>query len=182
MHDAVGQYSLVLERLFLAFKARQQEGRDAATVRKNPANVRKARRPALKHQTHHGACGVHRPLDRIDRNIGHDFRAAVGRRRMRINHHAAPVEFFENRKKRRIAEQLAAITGPQINAVRLQRIECVFDFTQTAVDVGKRNRGEGTKAARIITPEGGRIFVRLARDPACHRDVGGPGLHARVDQ
>ena len=55
--------------------------------------------------------------------------------RMNIDHGLAPVEFLPYRLVRRVAEPLVAIVGLQADAIRLQRIEGIFDFLQRAVGV-----------------------------------------------
>jgi len=69
---------------------------------------------------------------------------------MHIDHRLAPVELVENRPIRRVAQPLVAVIRLQPDAVRLERVERVFDFLERGVDVEHRERREQAEAAGII--------------------------------
>ena len=148
----------------------------------------------LKNDVGDGAGGVGAEFDH-DRRLGADqVDAAIGRRRMGVDHHLAAVEFFHDRQKQRIAEPFVAIARQQADAVELERVERVFDFLQAALGVGQRQHREASEPAGMVGDQLGGVFVALARHFARrlaggvidarrryreHRDRHAGGIHIR---
>src|SRR5450755_2181054 len=88
---------------------------------------------------------------------------AAGRdQRMDIDDRLASVEFVPYGFVRRIAEPLVAVVGLQADAIRLQRIEGIFDFLERRVDVEHGQRREQSEAARIVAHHFGAVVVAYA--------------------
>src|SRR5215471_15147653 len=68
--------------------------------------------------------------------------AAIWRGRVHIDNGLAPVELFIDRGKRRIGKIFALVAGQQTDAVRLERIEGVFDLLEASLHVRRRDDGK----------------------------------------
>src|SRR5215510_15392794 len=75
----------------------------------------------------------------------------------------APVEFFENWEKSRIAQPVGAgvvfIARKEANAVRVKHVERILDFKQGGFRIGKRHGGEKTKTSGVAPRQVGSILV-----------------------
>src|SRR5215470_472495 len=96
----------------------------------------------------------------------------------------APVEFFENWEKSRVAQPVGVgvvfIAGKEANAVRLKHVERILDFKQGGFRIGKWYRGEKTKTSGVAPRQVGSILIafpcraagslRIAEPDPRHRD------------
>ena len=107
--------------------------------------------------------------------------ATGGFLRMRVHDCLPPIQFVEHRRKSRIAEPLIVITRQQADAIDLQRIECIFDFLQTAFDIRQRQYGEQPEPALVRSDHlRGGIFVHLASQTPGFIDVAKPDAGRRL--
>ncbi len=120
---------------------------------------------------HHRAPGVIRPFEHRRLRPGHQTATALGRVRVEIGHRLAPVEFFPDRSKHRIARPFAAVTGHQSNSVGLQRVERVLDLLQRPINVGQRHRREQAEPAGMVAAHLRRVVVAQPRQIASLRRV-----------
>ncbi len=86
-------------------------------------------------------------------------------------------EFFKDGRERRVAGPLIQITGPQRDAVRLEDVKGIFDFTQASVGIGKRYRGEQPEAAGMILDSLRAIFVVFPHQHARSLAAVAHGVH-----
>src|SRR5579864_3189715 len=99
---------------------------------KNEAHIRELRRRTAYQKALCRACGVEVVLDHTgDRQTRYEITAAARCRRVKEHYRLTPVEFFEDRRESLIARPLIQVTGPQSNAVGLERVEGVGDLAQT---------------------------------------------------
>ena len=77
-----------------------------------------------------------------------------------------PVQLIHQRSECGVAEIFALVAGKHARAVRLERIEGVFEFEKGTFDIRERQRGEQAEAARIILNHFCRVFVALSRQGA----------------
>ena len=90
---------------------------------------------------------------------------------MGVDDSIAPVEFLEDRVERGIAQPFVAVACEQADAVRLERIEAVFDLAEAGVNVRKRQCGEYTETARMIRGQSRRVLVAFAAKPDRRRRI-----------
>ena len=76
-----------------------EERKRPATMRENPADVRKLHGRATEDQMCDRPGRVGRVFDRSRWDAGHEAAAAIGRGRMNIDHRLAPVELLIDRRK-----------------------------------------------------------------------------------
>ena len=131
----------------------------SAGVRKDETNIRKFRRGAVPEKAVDGARGVDVIFD--DAGLSREIAAAGSARGMDKDHGAATVYFFVDREERRIAKPLVHITGPQGNAVGLQRVHRVGDFLQAPIGIGQRERGKVAETPRKVFDQLGPVFIVL---------------------
>src|SRR5580704_8362859 len=89
------------------------------------------------------------------------------------------VELVEYRREQRISEELSGVAGQQSNAVELEHVERILDFTQAAFGVGQRNGGEHPEPAREVTHQLCPEFIALARSGACGLAIVEPDARTR---
>ena len=86
---------------------------------------------------------------------------------MHVDDGLASVEFLEHGLVHRMAQPFVAVIGLQVDAIRLDDVECVLDLLERGIDIHHRERREDPEAPRIILPHLGRIVLahlrRLAR-------------------
>jgi hypothetical protein len=70
--------------------------------------------------------------------------------------------------RNKIAEPFVVVARHQGDAIRLQRVERVFDLAQTAFGIPQRQHREIAEPSGMIHDQLGRIFVRLAAQPSRH--------------
>ena len=98
---------------------------------------------------------------------------------VRIDDRIASVQFIENRLKRRITEPLISPVAEESNALGLQCIERIFDFTQAGVDIGKRQHGEQSETALVIGNHPRAIFVLSTSEASCLFQASEPNARRR---
>jgi len=76
--------------------------------------------------------------------------------------------------KARSPRYLALVARHQADAVGLERIECVFDLAQAALDIGQGQDREQPEAARMVGHQARPILVAFARERAARRVVAEP--------
>ena len=123
-------------------------------------------RVAGKDDVADGAGRIGAPFDHPRRLGPHQVDAAIGRGGMGVDHDLAAVEFFHDGQEGGIAEPLVVIVRQQADAVELERVECVGDFLQAAVDVGQRQHRETSEAAGMVGDQPCCVFVALAHELA----------------
>jgi hypothetical protein len=64
--------------------------------------------------------------------------------------------------RNKIAEPFVVVARHQGDAIRLQRVERVFDLAQTAFGIPQRQHREIAEPSGMIHDQLGRTFVRLA--------------------
>jgi hypothetical protein len=143
-------------------EAADDERHGAAGVRPDHLHVRVAPRGAAEHHLGNPARRVGAVLDVGVAQAGHDAHAAGMARRVGVEHGAAAVELLEHWRKHRVAQELVAVVGAEIDAVGLERIERVFDLLERAVDVGERQIGEVAETAGMV---GGELGGKLVGEP-----------------
>lgn len=100
-------------------------------------------------QAHDGAGRIRNIFERLRSHTFYKIRAACGLDRVRIDNRLAPVQFIENGSQGFVAQPFVAVAGQHGDAVRFERVEGVFDFPQTAFDVGHGQRREQAEATLI---------------------------------
>lgn len=82
---------------------------------------------------------------------------------MEINDCPTAVELIEHCTKTSVTGPLVPITGHQADAVRLEYVKRMFDLSQGAVRIRKRNCGEETESFGIVFDELRRVVIAFAR-------------------
>ena len=95
-------------------------------------------------------CRVGLPFNGGIGHIGQQRLAAIGADRVSKYHSVTPVEFFEYRIENRVTQPLVAVIGIHGNAIGFERIQCVFDLTQSRVDVRHRQKRHQPESSRVI--------------------------------
>src|SRR6267142_7231180 len=110
-------------------------------MRKDESDVRVSGRSAVE-QAEYRTARVGVVLDGRRIHAGLDVLAARRVYRMCINNRIPPVELIKHRLKRRIPEPMISITGHQPDAIRFQRVECIFDLAQAILNGWERQHGK----------------------------------------
>src|SRR5260370_33453430 len=116
---------------------------------KDEADIRVAAERIALEVADHGSGDIEIVFhDAVD-NAGLKRTATDGRRGVNKNNGLAAVEFLVHGREDGIAGPFVAIAGPQADAVRLERVERVFNLAQTAIRVGQWQRGKMSEAPGV---------------------------------
>ena len=83
---------------------------------------------------------------------------------MGVDQRLAAVQFLHDRQEQRVPKPLVAVARHQGDAVGLERIERIGQFTQAAFGVDERQHGEIAKPSGIIRDQFCGILIRLAAE------------------
>src|SRR5947208_14314969 len=88
------------------------------------------------------------------------------------------VQYLDQRSESRIAQIPALVAREDANAVGFERVQRVFDFTDSTINVRQRQYRKQTKPARIILHNLCSVLVAFARKRPSRGIVGEP--HAGI--
>ena len=103
---------------------------------------------------------------------------------MRVDNRVPAVQLFVDRPEFGIAEilvsvkRLAAPVRVHVNAVGFERVQSVFDLLQAAVDIGKREHGKHSQAARMTGNHFRGVVVDFACEPSRFSEISVPDPRA----
>ena len=105
---------------------------------------------------------------------------------MRVHDGPPAVQFLMDGSKHRMSEKpvfhacrLVLVGREHADAIGLERVEGVLDFTQAAIDVRQRQRREHAESSRMIPHQLRRILIALSRKPPRHIRVSEPQARRR---
>ena len=95
---------------------------------------------------------------------------------MHIDDGLAAVKELHQRIERLVAEEFFAIACEQADAFEVQRLEAIFRFGNSGIDVVHRDQAEAAEPLRPLLNQLGRVVIALVRQ--CRRPSARQELHA----
>src|SRR2546422_1676494 len=157
-----------------ALEPAEQEWHGAAAMREDEADVGKLPGGSAIQEAGDRPRRVRGVFDGGHGNAGNKSGATSRLRGMNVNNGPPSIQFLIYGCESRIAKVLIVKTRHQSDTVRLQCIQCVLDFAQTAWCIGKRNGGKETEAAGMILHHLCSVLIAIASELAGILDAAQP--------